>query len=297
MLRCLLAFVMAGAVVCMHARNPDTYVVADSVGHGDADVRSDSASISALDASEYIRAVAEYRFTPPPVYPAIVDGYGRFDSIRADFLDLARIQAPVRGVPFDVSGNTMLAGWDGGAVGAFGSMQYMPGLMGIEEGGLQVVQNVDNVTFGVGATVSKYAYFGGMSRKVGFHGSVQWRINDVLSVRAFGSYYGKNAFVSPAVAGYMGADSYGAALRVDASEKWGMDLGVRRVYNVMSGRWETVPIARPFFKINGKEAIGVDVGGILHSLLRSKIGGGHGNPTMGPPIPMGAPPVRPRVDW
>lgn len=296
MFRCLFWVLMAGTAVCLRAQNPDAVVLSDSVSHDDGNVRADSAAVSVSDASAYIRAISEYRFTPPPLYPAIVDGYGRFDSIRADFLDVACIQAPVRGVPFDVSGNTMLAGWDGGAVGAFGSIHYMPGLMGIEEGGLQVVQNVDNVMFGVGATVGKYAYFGGMSRNVGFHESVQWRINDVMSIRAFGSYYGKNAFVSPAIAGYMGADSYGAALRVDVSEKWGMDLGVRRVYNVMSGRWETVPIARPFFKIGGKEAIGVDVGGILHSLLRSKIGG-HGNPTMGAPIPMGAPPVRPRVDW
>lgn len=296
MFRCLFAVLLAVTALCLLAQNPDIVVVADSVNRDNADVRADSVGVSAADASEYIRAISEYRFTPPPIYPAIVDGYGRFDSIRSDFLDVARIQAPVRGVPFDVSGNTMLAGWDGGAVGAFGSMQYMPGLMGIEEGGLQVVQNVDNVTFGVGATVSKYAYFGGMNRNFGLHGSVQWRLSDVLSVRAFGSYYGKSAFVSPAVNGYMGADSYGAALRVDASEKWGMDVGVRRVYNVMSGRWETVPIARPFFKIGGKEAFGVDVGGILHSILRSKISG-RGNPTMGPPIPMGAPPVRPHVDW
>lgn len=297
MFRCIFWVMMAGTAVCLRAQNPDVIVVADSVSRDDGNVRADSAGVSASDASAYIKAIYEYRFTPPPLYPAIVDGYGRLDSIRSDFLDVARIQVPVRGVPFDVSGNTMLAGWNGGAVGAFGSMRYMPGLMGIESGGLQVVQNVDNVTFGVGATVSKYAYFGGMSRNVGFHGGVQWRISDVMSIRAFGSYYGKNALVSPAIAGYMGADSYGVALRVDASDKWGMDLGVRRVYNVMSGRWETVPIARPFFKIGGKEAFGVDVGGILHSILRSKIGGGHGNPTMGPPIPMGAPPVRPRVDW
>ena len=259
----------------------------------------DSIRISVANAEAAIKAVSEFQFTPPPGGSRPVDGvYGRLDSIRADFLNVARRPAVVSG-PFDgASGSAMLAGWQGGSLSAYGSREHLPGLMGIEEGGLYVGQSFGAFTVGTGASVSKYAYFGGMRRSFGLHGNVEWRLSDMLSLRVFGSYYGdKNSFVTPAVSGYMGSNSYGASLRVDASDKWGIDIGAQRIYNTMTGRWETVPIARPFFKINGREAIGIDVGGILHEFLRSKVGGSRGNPTMAPPIPTGYPPVRPREDW
>lgn len=284
---------IASAIDC-YAQNPESdSAIADSLN-----TAKPTDSISATSVQKSIEAMASFRFTPPPKYPVMTSLYGQFDSIRGNFLDTARTPFPSRGIFDDAAGSAMIAGWNSGAVSAYGSIRTMPGLAGIEQGGLQVVQRIGNVTIGAGAFVDKYAYFGGLKRNFGFQGTVHWRINDTFSIYGFGTYYDKrDMFISPAIAGYTGSHSYGAALRIDASEKWGMDIGAQRVYNVMSGRWETVPIARPFFKINGKEAIGIDVGGILHELLRSKIGGGHGNPTMGPPIPSGYPPVRPREDW
>ncbi|MCM1505102.1 MAG: hypothetical protein NC127_07890 [Muribaculum sp.] len=277
------------------AQNVVAEVPSDSVAVVN-DFPIDSVGPVVMKADEYIRNIAEFRFTPPPMAMAI-NMYGAFDSIRTDYLNMATIPIPSSLGPFDdVDGSAMLFGWNNGGVLAFGSMRNLPGLMGIEEGRLQIVQGIGNLTVGLGASMTKYGYFNGLRRSVGVHGSVQWQFNDVLSLRVFGSYYNNTSFTSAAMSGYMGANSYGAALRVDASEKWGFDIGAQRVYNVMSGRWETIPIARPYFKINGKEAIGVDVGGILHEILRSKVGS-RGNPTMGPPIPTGYPPVRPREDW
>ena len=53
-------------------------------------------------------------------------------------------------------------------------------------------------------------------------------------------------------------------------------------------RWEAQPIVMPYFRFNGKDEIGLDIGGIMYNLLRSNIGGGWGavrNPTIPPPIP------------
>ena len=288
---------MLAAGFVLDAQTLESGVLADSTNMSEGLMPVDSVGLQQVrsDAEASIRAIAEYRFTPLPAF-INTEAYGVLDSIRADVLDAARRPAVSRGPFGDAEGSAVLAGWDSGAIGAYGSLSHMPGLMGIEEGGLNVVQNFGNLTIGAGVSMSKYAYFGGMRRQTGFHGNAQWRFNDALSLRVFGSYYGRGSFTTAAMSGYMGSSSYGAALRIDASEKWGMDIGAQRVYNVMSGRWETVPIAKPFFKINGKEAIGIDVGGILHELLRSKVGS-RGNPTMGPPVPTGYAPVRPREDW
>ncbi len=269
-------------------------VATDSLTASEA--QQDSVKATVWTADEAIRGIAEYRFTPPPMAPAI-GMYGIFDSIRTDFINVASLPAPTSPGPFDsVDGSTLLAGWHNGGVVAFGSMQNMPGLMGIESGGLQMVQSFGNLTVGLGGSASKYGYFNGLRSNYGLHGSVQWRFNDVLSLRVFGSYYTNNAFTSAATAGYMGTDSYGAVLRIDASDNWGVDLGARRVYNSMSGRWETVPVARPYLKINGREAISIDAGGLLHEFLRSKIYP-QKNPTFAPPIQQGYAPVRPHEDW
>lgn len=47
-----------------------------------------------------------------------------------------------------------------------------------------------------------------------------------------------------------------------------MELGVRRVFDPNLNRWQTIPIVTPTVNI-GNCAFGIDVGGLLHSIINS----------------------------
>lgn len=194
--------------------------------------------------------------------------------------------------------------WQSGALTPYGQINELPGIMRSERVGFAFMQNVGNVTFGLSAYNVNYGMFREMASQKGISASLEWRLNEHLSLHGFGTYAGRmNSLNGPGFfgnpvnrAGYVDASRYGGFLRYTPNDKWGVDMGAQNQYNMATGRWEAAPILRPFVKVNGKDAIGIDVGGILYHLLREnvgrKMGWGRGNPTMGPPIPMGPPPVR-----
>ncbi len=194
--------------------------------------------------------------------------------------------------------------WHSGALTPYGEINELPGIMRSERVGVAFMQNVGNVTFGVSAYNINYGMFRGMVSQQGVSASLEWRLNEHLSLHGFGRYAGTMrhlngpGFLGNPVnrAGYMEGSVYGGFLRYTPNDKWGVDMGAQNQYNMATGRWEAAPILRPFVKVNGHDAIGIDVGGILYHLLKEgagkQLGWGRGNPTMGPPIPMGPPPVR-----
>ncbi len=71
------------------------------------------------------------------------------------------------------------------------------------------------------------------------------------------------------------------------SDRFGIEVGAQRYYNAMRGRWETVPVAIPYYRFE-KFTLGLDVGGILYELLHNVVfdqrGGDYNSgPTIGPP--------------
>ena len=85
----------------------------------------------------------------------------------------------------------------------------------------------------------------------------------------------------------MSTDRYGATMSLDMSDRFGMEVGVQRYYDAMRGRWETVPVAIPYYRFE-KFKLGLDVGGILYELLRNVVfdnrgGDFGGGPTIRPP--------------
>lgn len=194
--------------------------------------------------------------------------------------------------------------WSSGVLTPYGEINELPGIMRSERVGVAFMQNVGNVTFGVSAYNINYGMFREMASQKGISASLEWRVNEHLSLHGFGTYAGRmNSLNGPGFfgnpvnrAGYVDASRYGGFLRYTPNDKWGVDMGAQNQYNMATGRWEAAPILRPFVKVNGRDAIGIDVGGILYHLLREnagkQLGWGRGNPTMGPPIPMGPPPVR-----
>lgn len=188
--------------------------------------------------------------------------------------------------------------WKGASAYATGSTTSLPGLMGIESGQVGFTQQIGNLTVSAYASANHYGYFRGMQTYFGFGGSLNYRFSPRLAITVFGSYSTGLTPLTPAMAGYMSAPNFGGYVSYDINEHWGVNVGAQATRSLVTNRWEAQPIVEPYYKINGKAAIGVDVGGILYNVLKShseQKNGYRSNPTLGPPVG-GPPPVAPRPD-
>ncbi|MCM1401538.1 MAG: hypothetical protein NC189_05950 [Bacteroides sp.] len=184
--------------------------------------------------------------------------------------------------------------WQGGMMFATGSSFDMPGLMGVETGQIGFSQQFGNFSFQAYATASHYGYFRGLQTVYGFGGSLSYRVSNSLSLTMFGAYATGSKFISPALAGYMSVPTFGGYASIDLNEHWGVNVGAQASRSPVTNRWEAQPIVMPYYKINGKAAVGVDVGGILYNIIQTANSHRHhANPTMGPPGGR-RPPVAPR---
>ena len=200
---------------------------------------------------------------------------------------------------FATPGQVVVRPWDGAAIAASGNLSSLPGLMNIERGQLTFSQQFGNFTLQAYASATHYGYFSGMQTAWGFGGSLNYRFNNHLSITVFGSYSTAVHPFTPAMAGYMDAPNFGVYLTYDINDRWGIDVGAQATRSLVTNRWEAQPIVMPYYKIDGKHKIGVDVGGILYNVFKnaSESSNGHYrvNPTIGPPVG-GPPPVAPRPD-
>lgn len=112
-------------------------------------------------------------------------------------------------------------------------------------------------------------------------GAFLYHPSDRVTFKVFGSYDIGNNYG-------MSSHNYGATMSVDMSDRFGMEMGVQRYYDAMSGRWETVPVMIPYYRFE-KFTLGLDVGGIIYEILRDVVFdknrgiGGPSGPTIGPP--------------
>ena len=196
---------------------------------------------------------------------------------------------------YDYSGNAVVKGWDTGYVYAGASHTTFPGLMAVETGSFSVTQDFGKVTLSGSVTAEKYRTFRGLDTNYGVSGMLTYRVDERLSFNVFGQYYRKSLYYSPAMLPYIGTSKYGVFADMQFGERFGMDLGVSREYDAYSRRWQTVPIAAPYVKLNNGAKIGLDVGRLLGVMIDEWVNDGRyynsGNPTIGPPIPP-MPPVR-----
>lgn len=257
---------------------PVSVAAQDFVAPAAAKPAVDSAAAPAVEVAPAVElpgvfALPSFDYTPLPVEvvaPVV-------EPLEVPLLDLS---VRYRFTP----GRAELFSNGGFRLSAEGEMQRMPGLMGVESGGLQASQTISRVTIALNAQAHKYGYFNGFARQFGVGGSVSWQVNERVSLHAFGSYYSTpRMFIPPAVAGFMNTSSYGGYASYNG-DGWGFDLGVQNVYNPSLRHWEMVPIVRPYIVI-GNTPIGVDVGPIIYQLLDNAIGHRQNNPTIGPPVP------------
>ncbi len=191
--------------------------------------------------------------------------------------------------------NTMQGGklfqpWRGAYVIASGGVDVMPGLLDRESGTLTLHQNLGRWTFSASVLADKYRFssMGFLETRYGVGGTVGYRVNERLSLHAFGYYYVNSSMISPMVNPYLATTTYGGYADIQVFKNFGVDTGVRRYLNPMSGKWVTDPIVSPYIKINGKQKIGFDFG----KLLKGLIWGNDDNMLPRGPVRMGPPPPR-----
>ena len=108
-----------------------------------------------------------------------------------------------------------------------------------------------------------------------------YRLTDQLTLHLFGSYDTGNPY-NPY------GRQWGGSLEWRINPRFGLEGGVRRSYDAVTGRWETLPIVAPYYNFGSKFRLQIDVGPLIQQLLRSAIDGheGHGSkgsPTIAPP--------------
>lgn len=174
----------------------------------------------------------------------------------------------------------VLGAWKNGTLYASGRQTTLPGIGITNQASLEYVYRFNShwsMQLGVDALKMNIPFAVGQS--LGTSGALMYRLSDRVALKVFGAYYSGPSYG-------MRSAGYGGSLTVGMSERFSMEVGVRRLYNPLRGGWETVPIATPCYKFN-KFDLGIDLGGLLYEILhkvvidkdRMKMG----NPTIGPP--------------
>ena len=170
-----------------------------------------------------------------------------------------------------------IATWQGGGVFASSSMNTFPGMGNIATGSVSLFQDFGRFSITGSITGTKYHLDNRLYNNYGVSGQLSYRLNDRLTLNAFGSYqHGGGLYHSMAAMPYMARSNYGATIGVQMSDKFSMEMGAQRYYDPYSHKWITMPILIPQININGSK-FGIDVGGllfqVLHSLLHDYTGG------------------------
>lgn len=150
----------------------------------------------------------------------------------------------------------------------------------------------DRLTMTAGVTGSKYHFDRWAWNDYGIYGNASFRLNERLSLNAFGQYYFNQHSHSVAALPFLGSSSYGGTLGWKASENFSLDVGARRLYDPYTGRWRTLPVVQPTFRLLGAP-ISFDAGPLIYQVLDYMFGSGKksrdwGDPRYQPVVAPGA---------
>lgn len=129
---------------------------------------------------------------------------------------------------------------------------------------------------------SKYHFDRNAWNDYGIFGNASFRLNDRLSLNAFGQYYINQQFHSVAAMPFLGSTSYGGTLGWKASDNFSLDVGARRIYDPYTGKWRTLPVVQPTFNLFGAP-ISFDAGPLLYQVLDYIFGSGKNSRNWGDP--------------
>ena len=133
-----------------------------------------------------------------------------------------------------------------------------------------------------GVTGSKYHFDRSAWNDYGVFGNASFRLNNSLSLNAFGQYYVNQRYHSVAAMPFLGSSSYGGTLGWRANDNFSLDVGARRIYDPYTGRWRILPVVQPTFNLFGAP-ISLDAGPWIYQLLDYMFGKGKNNRDWGDP--------------
>ncbi len=173
-----------------------------------------------------------------------------------------------------------------GYLGGYSSRQAFPAMGNTASAGIYITQPVgESLTVTAGLEGSKYHFDRSAWNDFGFWGSASYRINETLSLKAFGQYYVNPTYHSMASMAMTQSTGYGAALGIKVSDNVSVDVGAQRYYDAFSGKWRTVPIVAPTVKVWG-QPVSIDFGGLIYDMLKSLINDYHAKKVTEAPGPM-----------
>ena len=131
----------------------------------------------------------------------------------------------------------------------------------------------DRLQVTAGVTGSKYHFDRAAWNDYGVFGNASFRLNDRLSLNAFGQYYVNQQYHSVSAMPFLGSSSYGGTLGWRASDKFSLDVGARRIFDPYTGQWRTLPVVQPTFNLFGAP-ISFDAGPLIYQILDYMLGSG-----------------------
>lgn len=133
-----------------------------------------------------------------------------------------------------------------------------------------------------GLTGSKYHFDRMAWNDYGVFGNASFRLNDRLTLNAFGQFYVNQQYHTVAAMPFLGSSSYGGTVGWRASDFFSLDMGARRVYDPYTGTWRTLPVVQPTLNLFGAP-ISFDAGPLIYQLLDNLLGGNNKDRDWGDP--------------
>ncbi len=201
----------------------------------------------------------------------------------------------------DYSRSGVIARSGTGYLSGASSRVSMPGLVNMASASVAWTQPIDdNLTLTAGVTGEKYHAGRSVWNQFGVWGNARYRLNDRLSLNAFGQYYHEPTFNDVAMMSYQSTSRFGGSLGIKVSEHVSLDVGAQRYYDPYTHTWKTIPILAPTFIVLG-QPISFDAGGFVGQLLEHLFGkdkhydysGYSGSSGMTMPTPAGFNPYSP----
>lgn len=170
----------------------------------------------------------------------------------------------------DYSRSGVLLAWRSGFIGAAGSQRTQIGLMATNSASFTATQIAGRWVFTSTVSADHYRYGRAAQWQLGVGATATYMFSPNFSATVFGNYYTGTTYMGLSTLPYMGSSNYGGFLTMQ-NDRLGLDLGVERVYNPYTGRWETVPIVTPKVRIAQNFVISLPVGFLIKEAIDGSI--------------------------
>lgn len=236
----LISILTLGATLCAHAQEVNTSVRKDSIN---------------INTTTHHQTPATHHQTPTTTdfsVPLPDPEADQPDSLSSDVPRAIRIP--------------MMAYWGSGGITGYNYKVANINGFGFRSGAM-LMQQWNKLTLTGSLSLSKDMINAvGVVNGIGGNMQMMYRLGRNASLTAFGgiNHYG---WMSPSP--NMTSAYYGGFMTLNTNNgKWAVDLGVRQMYNNMTGRWETIPILMPYYNLGGAK-LGFDFGGLLYNAINS----------------------------